>query len=127
MNNRAKTETEEEVFVDAEEEEGNRGEARHREQSSGVTTPPPTLRRSARGSRKKKSIDEPDQCTSTSKVIGKRHRPLGNMVGVQRSPQTSQPATTAQTGSRKKPSRANKSPGKRNTDGMVVSTPSSQS
>lgn len=57
-------EDEEDVFVDAESAE-----------------PEPTLRRSAR---KRKSVSELD--TQTPKNTGKRHRPLGKMGGVHRSP-----------------------------------------
>ena len=41
-----------------------------------------------RSSRKRKSVDSEVDSVTTPKNIGKRHHPLGNMGGVQRSPDT---------------------------------------
>ena len=65
---------EEEVFLDAN------------------TSPDLTLRRSAR---KRKSVTEPDLDTHAPKTTGKRHRPLGTMAGVQRSPANTNGSNTA--------------------------------
>ena len=81
MNNNKETIEEEEIFADA------------------VTSPEPELRRSAR---KRKSVsDGTEMDTTRTRSTGKHHRPLGNMAGVQRSPDQAQ---RKQTGSDKLPS-----------------------
>lgn len=97
------TAPEEEIFLDAH------------------TSPQLPPRRSAR---KRKSVTEPDAESVQKKAVGKRHRPLGTMVGVQRSPNQAGGQTSSQANSQKKtrPPERRTDPGHEKPPEMTIET-----